>query len=260
MGQLDGKVACITGGTRSIGRGIAEALLAAGASVVVNGRDEAKGQRCIEEMGGGDSIAFYAGDAARQADVEGLIDFTIERFGQLDICCLNSGGVQATAPIVQMTDEEWQLEIDWNLNQVFWGMRRAFQHMVPRETGRIIVTSSVEGKLGKPGLPGYSTTKHAVNGMVKAAAKEVGPLGITVNAVLPGLIETDIVRTTGPASAQMMGLDSYDALLDLFAGEAAIKRLNTVEEVGAVAVLMASDAGRGINGCLFPIDGGTMPY
>lgn len=98
MAQLDGKVACITGGTRSIGRGIAEALLAAGASVVVNGRDEAKGQRCIEEMGGGDSIAFYAGDAARQADVEGLIDFTIERFGQLDICCLNSGGVQATAP------------------------------------------------------------------------------------------------------------------------------------------------------------------
>ena len=141
-----------------------------------------------------------------QADVEGLIDFTIERYGQLDICCLNSGGVLQTAPVAQMTDEEWKLEIDWNLNHVFWGMRRALQHMIPRTSGRIIVTSSVEGKLGKPGIPGYATTKHAVNGLVKAAAREVGTLGITVNSILPGLIETDIVRETGPASAQMMGL------------------------------------------------------
>lgn len=260
MGTLDGKVACITGGTRSIGRGMAEAFLAAGASVVVNGRDEAKGQRCLEEMNGGDKVAFFAGDATKQADVEGLIDFTIGHFGQLDICCLNSGGVQNTAPVAQMTDEEWQLELDWNLNHVFWGMRRALQHMIPRESGRIIVTSSVEGKLGKPGIPGYVTTKHAVNGLVKSAAREVGTLGITVNAVLPGLIETDIVRETGPASAEAMGVGTYEALLDLFAQEAAIKRLNTVEEVGAVAVMLASDAARNITGCLFPVDGGTMPY
>ena len=98
-----------------------------------------------------------------------------------------------TAPVAQMTDEEWLLEIDWNLNHVFWGMRRALQHMIPRQSGRIIVTSSVEGKLGKPGIPGYVTTKHAVNGLVKSAAQEVGTLGITVNAILPGIIETDIV-------------------------------------------------------------------
>jgi NAD(P)-dependent dehydrogenase (short-subunit alcohol dehydrogenase family) len=132
--------------------------------------------------------------------------------------------------------------------------------MVPRGSGRILVTSSVEGKLGKPGIPGYAATKHGVNGLVKAAAHEVGTLGITVNSLLPGLIETDIVRETGPASAQMMGLDSYEALLDLFAQESAIKRLNTVEEVAAVAVLLASDAGRNITGCMFPVDGGTMPY
>ncbi len=122
------------------------------------------------------------------------------------------------------------------------------------------MTSSVEGKLGKPGIPGYAATKHAVNGLAKSAAQEVGTLGITVNCVLPGLIETDIVRDTGPTSAEMMGLDSYDAMLDLFAQESAIKRLNTVEEVGAVAVLLASDAGRNITGCMFPVDGGTMPY
>jgi len=260
MGKLDGKVACITGGTRSIGRGMADAFLREGAKVVVNGRNADKGQQCLEEMNGGDNADFYAGDAAVQADVEGLIDFTIDRYGQLDICCLNSGGVLATAPVSMMTDEEWKLEIDWNLNHVFWGMRRALQHMIPRDTGRILVTSSVEGKLGKPGIPGYATTKHAVNGLVKAASKEVGTTGITINSLLPGLIETDIVRETGPASAQMMGLGSYEALLDLFAQESAIKRLNTVEQVAAVAVMLASDAARNITGCMFPIDGGTMPY
>ena len=258
--RLAGKIACITGGTRSIGRGIADAFLAQGASVVVNGRDATKGQQCLDEMGAGDRAAFCAGDMTKQADVESLIDFTIERYGQLDICVLNSGGVVNTAPVAQMSDEEWQLEIDWNLNHVFWGMRRALQHMIPRQSGRVMVTSSVEGKLGKPGLPGYTATKHAVNGLVKSAAQETGTLGITVNALLPGLIETDIVRATGPDSAVAMGLDSYDALLNLFAQESAIKRLNTVEEVGAVAVLLASDAGRNITGCLFPIDGGTMPY
>jgi 3-hydroxybutyrate dehydrogenase len=118
----------------------------------------------------------------------------------------------------------------------------------------------VEGKLGKPGIPGYAATKHAVNGLVKAAAREVGTLGITVNAILPGLIETDIVRATGPDSAVAMGLDGYDALITMFSSESAIKRPNRVEEVAAVAVLMASDAAKNMTGCMFPVDGGTMPY
>jgi len=260
MGKLDGKVACITGGTRSIGRAMAEAFIAEGASVVVNGRDAAKGQTCLDEIGAGDRADFFGGDASKQATVEGLIDFTIERYGKLDICCLNSGGVNMTAPVAMMTDEEWQLELDWNLNHVFWGMRKALQHMMPRQSGRIIVTSSVEGKLGKPGIPGYVTTKHAVNGLVKSAAQEVGTMGITVNAILPGIIETDIVRSTGPDSAVAMGLDGYDALIDMFAQESAIKRPNKVEEVAAVAVMLATDAARNMTGCLFPVDGGTMPY
>ena len=165
-----------------------------------------------------------------------------------------------TAPVVDMRDEEWELEVDWNLNHVFWGMRRALQHMIPREYGRILVTSSVEGKLGKPGIPGYVSTKHAVNGLVKVAAQEVGTLGITVNAILPGVIETDILRDTGPASAVAMGLDSYDALVELFTSDSAIQRPNKVEEVAAVALMLASDSGRNITGTLFPVDGGTMPY
>jgi 3-hydroxybutyrate dehydrogenase len=260
MGKLDGKVACITGGTRSIGRAIADAFVAEGASVVVNGRDAEKGQRCLDEMGVGERATFFAGDATKQADVEGLVDFSIEKYGQLDICVLNSGGVKMTAPVAQMTDEEWALEVDWNLNHVFWGMRRALQHMIPRETGRILVTSSVEGKLGKPGIPGYVATKHAVNGLVKAAAQEVGTLGITVNALLPGIIETDIVRDTGPDSAVAMGLESYDAMIEMFCADSAIKRPNTVKEVAAVALLLASDAGRNMTGVLFDISGGSLPY
>ena len=260
MGKLDGKVAAITGGTRSIGRGMADAFLAEGASVVVNGRNEEKGATCLEEMGAGDRAAFFAGDATDQAAVEGLVDFAVERYGQLDIMCLNSGGVQMTAPVAQMTDEEWKLEVDWNLNHVFWGMRKALQHMIPRESGRILVTSSVEGKLGKPGIPGYAATKHAVNGLVKAAAHEVGTLGITVNAMLPGIIETDIVRETGPDSAVAMGLGTYENLIEVFASESAIKRPNRVEEVAAVAVLLASDVAAGITGTMFPVDGGSMQY
>ena len=202
MGKLEGKVAAITGGTRSIGRGIADAFLAEGATVVVNGKSEEKGQRCLEEMAAGDRAAFYGGSVLEQSVVEGLVDFTVDRYGQLDIMVLNSGGVQNTAPVAQMTDEEWQLEITWNLHHVFWGMRKALQHMIPRESGRIITTSSVEGKLGKPGIPGYAATKHAVLGLTKAAAKEVGTLGITVNAILPGLVMTDIVLDTGPAVGQ----------------------------------------------------------
>ena len=165
-----------------------------------------------------------------------------------------------TAPVAQMSDEEWEFEVDWNLNHVFWGMRRALQHMIPRQSGRILVTSSVEGKLGKPGIPGYVACKHAVNGLVKAAAHEVGTLGITVNALLPGIIETDIVRATGPDSAVAMGVGTYDNMIAMFTEESAIKRPNTAEEVAAAAVLLASDAARNITGCLFPVDGGTMPY
>jgi 3-hydroxybutyrate dehydrogenase len=259
MGKLEGKVAAITGGTLSIGRGMAEAFLREGAKVVVNGRDPVKGQQAVDELGGADRAAFFAGDASKQSTAEGIVDFAVSHFGQLDIMCLNSGGVLHTAPVAQMTDEEWALEMDWNLNSVFWGMRRSLQHMIPRQYGRIIVTSSVEGKAAKPGLPGYNTTKHAVNGLVKAAAKEVGTLGITVNSILPGLVDTPILRATGPESAKAMGL-TFDGMVEVFVKDSAIKRMNTIEEVAAVAVLLASDAGRNMTGCMFPVDGGTLPY
>jgi len=260
MGKLEGKVAAITGSTRSIGRAIAEAYLREGASVVINGRSPEKGAVALREMNGGDRVSYWQGDAMDQKAVEGIVDFAIEKYGKLDIMVLNSGGVQNTAPVASMTDEEWNLEITWNLNHVFWGMRKSLQHMIPRQSGRIIAISSVEGKAGKPGIPGYNATKHAVCGLVKSASKEVGTQGITVNAILPGLVITDIVKETGPDSAIQMGLPSFQAMVDMFAKDSALKRPNTVEEVAAAAVLLATDVAAGITGCMFPVDGGTLPY
>ncbi len=260
MGKLDGKVAAITGSTRSIGRAIAEAYVAQGANVVVSGRSAEKGQRCLDEMGAGDNAHFIECDATKKADVEALVQGTIDHYGRLDIMVLNAGGVGQTATVADMSDEEWQYELDLNLNHTFWGMRKALQHMIPRESGRIIAISSVEGKLGKAGIPGYAANKHAINGLVKSAAHEVGTLGITVNAICPGIVLTDMFYDSGPDTIQVMGLPDLDALADIFAKDSAIKRPNTVEEVAAAAVLLATDQASGITGALFPVDGGTAQY
>ena len=260
MGLLDGQVACITGGTRGIGRATAEAFLREGASVVVNGRSEEKGALAVEEMDGGDQVHFIAGDVKVREHCDAIVNGTVDRYGRIDILVANAGGADNHAAIAELTDEAMQDSLEWNLWHTFWTMRTALGHMIPQESGRIIATSSVEGKMGKPGLSIYVAAKHAINGLVKSAAQEVGTLGITVNSILPGLIETDIVRETGPESAIAMGLDDYDALIHLFTQESAIKRPNRVEEVAAVAVLLASDAGRNITGSMFPVDGGTMPY
>ena len=260
MGTLEGKVAVVTGSTRGIGRALAEAFLAEGARVVVNGRDEEKGRRCLEEMGGGDDVVFRAGDVAVQADVEGLVDFTVERFGHVDICCLNAGGLESPAPIAEMTDREWEIQTTLNLHHVFWGMRRALRHMLPRQSGRIIVTSSIEGKMSMGGVGGYTAAKHGVNGLVKAAAREVGTQGITVNSICPGLVLTDLAYANGPDSAKAGGFESFDALIEFLVSGSAIKRAIKAEEIAAVAVLMASEAGAAITGVNWAVDGGTLPY
>jgi 3-hydroxybutyrate dehydrogenase/3-oxoacyl-[acyl-carrier protein] reductase len=131
--------------------------------------------------------------------------------------------------------------------------------MIPNQWGRVISVGSLEGKVGKPVVSPYVSAKHAINGLAKSAAQEVGTLGITVNALCPGGIETDIMKEEGPVAAKAMGL-TYQGLLDVFAQESAVKRLNEVEDVALVAVLLASDAGAGITGSLISIDGGTSPY
>ena len=113
--------------------------------------------------------------------------------------------------------------------------------------------------MGKPGIPTYVVSKHAMNGLTKAVAKEVGTSGVTCNAICPGLVITEIVETTGPSSAEAMGI-TYEQMIDIFAQETALKRITTSAEVAAVAVLLASEHGGGITGAMYSVDGGTSPW
>jgi 3-hydroxybutyrate dehydrogenase/3-oxoacyl-[acyl-carrier protein] reductase len=258
--RLDGKVAVVTGGTRGIGRAIAEAFLEHGAKVVVNGRSEAKGKQALEEIGRPDDTHFIAGDAASKDDMEALIDGAVERFGRLDILVNNAGGVAGHGMVKDMTDETWLGTIALNLNSAFFATRRALHHFEPQSSGNIINISSVEGKqANKAAVSNYITTKAAMIGFTKAVAFEYGPIGITCNAIAPAAIETDIMRDSGPEAAKAAGI-TYEQFLQNYADESMIKRLNTVDEVAAMALLLASPYGAGITGAVLSVDGGSSSY
>jgi 3-hydroxybutyrate dehydrogenase len=258
--HLKDKVAVVTGGSRSIGRGIVEAFLTEGARVAFNGRDAAKGKRAMDELRAPDRTLFVAGDARSSADVKALIDAAVARWGRIDVMVNNAGGITAPAPIVQLADDAWTNDLQWNLSSVFYGTKHAFAHMLEQRSGTVINISSVEGKTGAPGMAGYVAAKHGVHGLTKSAAAEAGRLGVTVNAICPGLILTDAVVQGGPGTAAAMGM-TYDEMVEnVFKSKTLTGELNTVEQVAAVAVLLASEAGRGITGAFFNVDGGQSPY
>jgi 3-hydroxybutyrate dehydrogenase/3-oxoacyl-[acyl-carrier protein] reductase len=257
---LHNRVAVITGASRGIGRGIAEAFLAQGAAVVISGKSKDKGDQALEEMGAGDRAYFVQCDVRDRNEVKGLIDATKTQYGSVDILVNNAGGTDGWGLVHEMTDEAWDGALNWNLNATFWASRAALGYMLDKGFGRIINISSVEGKqANKPSVSHYITNKHAINGLTKAIAFEYGTKGITCNAICPGAIETDIMKVAGPQVAEQAGI-TYEQFLDNYAQESAIKRLNTVEEVAAMAVLLASDIGGGITGALINVDGGTAQW
>jgi 3-hydroxybutyrate dehydrogenase/3-oxoacyl-[acyl-carrier protein] reductase len=259
MMKLEGKVAAITGGTAGLGRGIAESYLAEGASVALFARNAEKGATVLEELGAGDRAIFISGDVMNQSDVEGFVDETVESFGTIDILVNNAGGAGDLQPMVELSDEAFDEAMKWNVYSTFWASRRALKTMIPAKSGRIINMSSMEGKHGKPVFTAYTAAKHAVIGMTKSLAREVGEIGITANCICPGLVVTDIIKNNGPATAKAMGME-FDEMIAMFASEAAIKRPNTVEEIAAVALLLASKEGAGITGASISVDGGTAQF
>ena len=198
MGDLQGRVAVITGGTRGIGRAIAEAFLAEGAQVVITGRSSAKGEQAVEEIDRPDDTLFVQADVKQRADCERAIDEAIARFGKVDILVNNAGGASNHAPVADLTDEAFEDALLWNVWSTFWSSRHAVKPMTDRGWGRIINISSLEGKVGKPGIATYVMAKHAVNGLTKSMAQELGTTGVTVNALCPGAIETDEMMEAGP--------------------------------------------------------------
>jgi len=257
--QVARRVVAITGGSAGIGRAIAQAFLAQGAAIALFARNPDKGARALAELGADDRGLFVAGDAMVQADVEGFVDAVLARFGRLDVLVNNAGGAGDLQPLVDLSDQAFDQAMKWNVYANFWATRRALPTMQAAGWGRVINISSIEGKHGKAVFTAYTAAKHAINGLTKSLAREVGTQGITVNAICPGLVITDIIRENGPATAAAMGM-TFDAMIAMFAEESAIKRPNTVEEVAAMALLLASDAGAGITGAILSVDGGTAQY
>jgi len=259
MGAVDlgGKVAVVTGGSRGIGFGIAKAFLDAGARVVITGRSTDKGRAALAELAQPARTLFVAGDVTRREDVEAAIDGALQGFGRVDILVNNAGGSSGFAPVAELNDDDWQQAAAWILHSAFWATRMALRDMQKRGWGRIINISSVEGKqANKANCSHYITFKHALNGFTKAVAFEYGAQGITSNAISPGAVETDLMTITGRSAAASQGL-TYEQFLGNYAQDASTRRLNTVAEIAAVAMLLVSELGIGINGAILPVDGGT---
>jgi NAD(P)-dependent dehydrogenase (short-subunit alcohol dehydrogenase family) len=257
--QLENRVAAITGGTAGIGLKIAEFFLREGARVALMARNEKRGQSIVEDLAAGKQVMFVQGDATNQSDVERFLDTCAAEFGHVDILVNNAGGASDLQPIVLLTDEEWDHVMKWNLYSTFWATRRALPGMIERGWGRVINISSMEGKHGRAVFSAYTAAKHAINGLTKSVAREVGTAGVTVNAICPGLVITDIVKQSGPATAKAMGI-TFDEMVTTLSKDSALERPVTVEEVAAVALLLASDAGAGITGTALSVDGGTAQY
>lgn len=254
--DLGGKVAVITGGTRGIGRQIAGKFVEHGASVVVTGRGRDAGERAEKELGVHGPALYVEGDVTSRSDAERMVDSAIGAYGRLDVLVNNAGGGAAFAPLAEMTDDAWHDTIALNLHSVFYATRRALSYLVPQGSGRIITISSMEGKHADPGMGPYAAAKHAVIGLMRSLAREVGPSGVTANCVCPGMVFTDLLRSQGGAIAAAMGM-TFDQLVTVFTERSAIRRATTADEVAMATVFLASDAAAAVTGSAWSVDGGV---
>jgi len=242
--ELQGKVALVTGGTRGIGRAIAEAFVREGASVVINGRSPEKGAQALKEMNAGDKVHFLAGDVKSREGCEALVKGTIERYGKIDILVNNAGGATGHAPVVDLEDWAMQDALVWNFWSTFWCTQYALRDMLPRQWGRIINISSVNGEKGQAGQTNYSAAKAGMHGFSMALAQELATKGVTVNTVSPGYIGTDMVNAIRPD------------VLEKIVATVPVKRLGKPSEIASIIAWLASEEGGYATGADFSVNGG----
>ena len=242
---LDGKVAIVTGGSRGIGLAIAALLAEDGAAVVVSGRDADRLQRAVKELETqGRTAHAVVADAASREDCDRLAAAAKERFGHIDVL-VNNAGITRDGLLVRMKDEDWDRVMDVNLRGVFLLTRAVTKAMVRQKRGgRVINITSTAGAMGNAGQANYSAAKAGLIGLTKAAARELAHWSILVNAVAPGLIETDMAAAL-PAEARA-------ALL----GQVPLKRIGTAREVAEVVRFLAGDGAAYITGQVFHVNGG----
>jgi NAD(P)-dependent dehydrogenase (short-subunit alcohol dehydrogenase family) len=246
MFDLTGDVAVVTGGNGGLGLAFCRGLVKQGSKVAIWGRNAEKNAVAAAELRdmGGDVEAF-ACDVTDESQIDAAFDQTLERFEKVDSCFANAGGGGYRGPS-HMTDRQvWLDTIDLNLMSVVQTWKPVTAHLLERKApGRLIVTSSVAGLVGTGGAAGYSTTKAAVLGLVRALAVELGQAGIRVNAILPGYIETE------------MSLDTPQAFKDGARRRAAIGRIGKLEDMEGIAAFLASRESDFMTGQNVVMDGG----
>ncbi|MDQ2938256.1 MAG: SDR family oxidoreductase [Acidobacteriota bacterium] len=259
--KLANRIALITGGGRGIGRAIALAFAREGAQVAVAARTLEQVQQVAQEIANQfptNAIAV-ACDVSNVRSVEGIFLAVTGNFGRGPDILVNNAGIAESAPITKTDDNLWQRHLAINLSGTFYCTRAALPQMIDQGWGRIINVASIAGKTGAPYIAAYSASKHGVLGLTRSAALEVGAKGITVNAICPGYVDTDMT-TRGIENITKRTALSADQAMDSLKKMSPQNRLVEPEEVAALALLLASEDGRGINGQAINVDGGTVLF
>ncbi|MGM0555234.1 MAG: SDR family NAD(P)-dependent oxidoreductase [Myxococcota bacterium] len=253
MGKLDGKVAIVTGAAGGIGEATTRLFIDEGASVMMVDLDESKLAEVADDIGS-ENVAISAADISDPAQVEAYVEATVDAFGGLDILFANAGIEGSVKPLMQLEDDEFRKVMDVNLMGSWYGIKYAAPKMLERGGGSIVITSSVAGMIGAPGLGAYCSSKHAVIGLMKSAAQELGPEGIRVNTVNPGPVDNRMMRSIEEQASP----DNPQAVHDNFAASIPQGRYAKNEEIANMALFLASDDASYCNGSTFLVDGGRL--
>ncbi len=242
--DLSGQTALVTGASRGIGKAIALALGQAGAKVACIARNEEKLRETADAIASaGGTAVVYACDVTDSAAVQKVVDAVVEDWDQLDIV-VNNAGITRDTLIPRMSDEDWDDVISTNLRSVFLFTRAASLVMMRRRSGRIINISSVSGIMGNPGQSNYSASKAGIIGLTRSVARELGSRKVTVNAICPGFIATEMTDALGPA------------IQDEVKKRVPARRLGKAEEIADAVLYIASDSAAYLTGQILTLDGG----
>jgi NAD(P)-dependent dehydrogenase (short-subunit alcohol dehydrogenase family) len=257
LAELTGRVALVTGGGRGIGRAVALSLAAAGAEVAVSGRNA----DLLEETVGairatGRRAASVVCDVSERSQVEAMVNRVKQDLGD-PLILVNNAGVAASAKLADTTDEMWDRMLRVNATSAFYATRAVLPAMLAAKWGRIVNMASVAAKAGAPYIAAYTASKHALLGLTRAAAAEMAGRGITVNAVCPGYVDTEMTDRTTANISKRTGRSEPDArkILEGFSPQG---RLMTAAEVAALTTYLCTEAARGVNGQGIVLDGGAL--